>query len=386
LANWTTDIRRSWSEGLGPRKLRLNANESPWDLPPELKLQTLQALGDLPFSRYDYALRPRLIQALADYTGAQAEQIIPGNGADELIQLCQIALSRPGTRVICTSPTFVVYNLVAAALRLPFVNVPLLQPDFALDAAAVASAAREGDIVFLCRPNNPTGNIFPREQVLSLLDALEERGATAVVDEAYYEFSGETLVGEIISGRRSNLVVLRTMSKAFRIAGLRLGYAIASPQLVPALECARLHYNVSAATMVVALGVLANPHIARRTASALNSLRDILSSSLAGLPGVRVYPSHANFVLLSLPSPAVPVAAAMNAKGIIIRHYPGEPGLGNSIRVSVGSHRENLRVVAALGEVLAETSTSTPSPGAAPTPGATASPGASGDCALGGGA
>lgn len=355
LSNWTGDIRRDWREGLGRRRLRLNSNESPWDLPPELKLETLQALRDLPFSRYDYALRPRLIQALADYTGAAGEQIIPGNGADELIQLCQIALSRPGTRVICTSPTFMVYGLVAAALRLPLVNVPLLPPGFDLDPDAVAATAREGDIVFLCRPNNPTGNIFPRDQVLELLARLEERGATAVVDEAYYEFSGETLAGEVISGRRGNVVVLRTMSKAFRIAGLRLGYAIAAEPLVPALERARLHYNVSAATMVIALGVLANPKIARRTASALNRLRDVLSASLAELPGVRVYPSRANFVLLSLSCLAAPVVSALAARGIIIRQYPGEPGLEKSIRVSVGSHRENRTVAAALREVLAQT-------------------------------
>lgn len=362
MAKWSVDIRRGWKEGLGPGRLRLNANESPWDLPPRLKLETLQALGQLPFSRYDFALRPRLVQALAGYTGAPPELIVPGNGADELIQLCQIALSRAGTRVICTPPTFVVYGQVARALRLPLVGVPLLTPGFGLAADELVQTAREGDIVYLCRPNNPTGNVFPRSQVLEVLERLDDRGATVVVDEAYHEFSGETVADEAISGRRRNVVVLRTMSKAFRIAGLRLGYAIAAGPLAPELERARLYYNVSAATMVVALGVLADPRMVRRTASALNRLREVLAGELADLRGVTVHPSRANFLLVSLPCAAEPVARALLGRGILVRHYPGEPGLERSLRVSVGSRRENAQVVAALRAVLAGMAPDEPRP------------------------
>ncbi|MDP2870988.1 MAG: histidinol-phosphate transaminase [Bacillota bacterium] len=352
MANWTVDLRRGWREGLGGGRLRLKDNESPWDLPPELKLEILRALGDLPFSRYDFALRPRLLKALADYTGAPPEAIVPGNGADELIQLCQIALSRPGTRVICTSPTFVVYGQVARALRLPFVDVPLRSPGFGLPASELADAAGPGDIVFLCRPNNPTGNVFPRQQVIELVSTLEQRDARVIVDEAYFEFCGETMADEVIGGGRKNLVILRTMSKAFRLAGLRLGYAIASGPMAQELERARLLYNVSAATMVAGLGVLANPQIARRTAAALNRLRDLLAADLSRLPGVLVHPSQTNFMLLSLPCRAEPVVRALAARGIIIRHYPGEAGLERSVRVSVGNGKANLRVAAALGETL----------------------------------
>jgi histidinol-phosphate aminotransferase len=352
MTDWIDNVRRGLNAGLSSRRLRLHANESPWDPPPALKREIAAALAEVPFSRYDFALRPQLVSALSAYSGVPEKCVIPGNGADELIQLCAIALSGSGARILCTEPTFVMYSQTGAALRLPVVNIPLLEPDFSLDAQRLVSTARAGDIVFLCRPNNPTGNLFPRDQALQVLGDLDQKGAYLVVDEAYFEFCGETLAGEVAAGRRGGLVVLRTMSKAFRLAGLRLGYALASPGLADRVEGVRMPYNVSAATMVAALAVLSRPGLARRTAAALNALKAELQDGLADIPGLRPYPSRTNFILCAVPCGAAELQEAMAARGVLIRHYPGDRRLSRHVRVSVGNRRENARMLETMREAL----------------------------------
>jgi len=309
-------------------------------------------MSRLPFERYDFALRSQLAEALAGYSGVPAGQIVLGNGADELIQICMMALPKPGGRVIITGPTFIVYPVTAAALGRPVVDVPLLKPGFRLDEAGLLATARAGDLVFICRPNNPTGNVFPRQQVLDLIVRLSERDVRVVLDEAYFEFAGETMADLIFNPALTNLVVLRTLSKAFRLAGLRIGYALCAPQLVKSLESARLLYNLSASSTLAALGVLSRPELARETAESIRALRDGLAAALAVLPGVTVHPSETNFLLVDLPCPTGTIVAALAAQGILIRDYPGEAGLERSVRISVGLAEDNGRVVAALAGAL----------------------------------
>jgi len=345
-------IRQAWREGLGPGLVRQHANESPWDVPAELKADIIQMLAELPFSRYDWALRPLLLAALARYTGMPADCIVPGTGADELIQLSMISLVGPGGRVVTTSPTFFVYPHTAAALGREVQDVPLRRPGYELDVAGLRRAVRPGDLVFICRPNNPTGNVFAAADVLQVLDDCEARGATVVLDEAYYEFCGQTLVDEIISGRRERVLALRTMSKAFRLAGLRLGYALLARPLVEPFERARLTYNISAASMVAALGVLSQPALAARTAKTTAELRSRFSERLAGLPGVTVHPSETNFIFVELPCAAEPVQRALAEQGLLLRYFAGSEQLAQALRISIGDDDDNEKIVAALDQAL----------------------------------
>lgn len=345
---WGDEARRAWRRELGPGKVRQHANESPWEIPPGLRREILAVIADLPFGRYDFALRGQLTEALARYSGVPARQIVLGSGADELIQLCMIALPGPGGRIVITNPTFFVYPHTARALGREVCDVPLRRPGFELDAPGLLAAARPGDLVFICRPNNPTANVFPEAATRSLLAELDHRGINAVLDEAYYEFCGSTLADEIATGRRRHLVVLRTLSKAFRLAGMRVGYALAADPLVASLEGARLAYNLSAASMVAALGVLSRPALARRTAENTARLRAGLEAGLAALPGVTVHPSQTNFVLVELPCPAGPVQQSLAAEGILLRNFPGDGPLANCLRISVGEQAANLRVIGAL--------------------------------------
>lgn len=345
-------IRQAWLEGLGPDKVRQHANESPWDVPAELKAGIIQMLDELPFCRYDWALRPLLLASLARYTGMPADCIVPGTGADELIQLSMISLVGPGGRVVITSPTFFVYPHTAAALGREVQDVPLRRPGYELDVAGLRQAVRPGDLVFICRPNNPTGNVFAAADVLQVLDDCEARGATVVLDEAYYEFCGQTLVDEITSGRRERVLALRTMSKAFRLAGLRLGYALLAPSLVEPFERARLTYNISAASMVAALGVLSQPALAAQTAEITAALRGRFMEELAGLPGLTVHPSETNFIFVELPCAAEPLQRALAEQGLLLRHFPGSEQLARALRISVGEDDDNQKIVAALGQAL----------------------------------
>jgi histidinol-phosphate aminotransferase len=321
-------------------------------MPAGLRREILAVMAEMPFGRYDFALRQQLIESLASYAGVPARQIIPGNGADELIQMCMIALPGPGGRIVITNPTFFVYPHTAGALGREVVDVPLLRPGFELDGPSLLATARPGDLVFICRPNNPTGNVFPEQATRDVLAELDDRGVRVALDEAYYEFCGSTLRDEIATGRRRHLVILRTLSKAFRLAGMRIGYALAASELVAPLERARLAYNLSAASIVAALGVLSRPALARRTAEGIARLRVDLAAGLAALPGVTVHPSEANFLLVELPCPAAPVQQRLAEQGILLRHFPGDRLLASSLRISVGEQAANLRVIQGLEAAL----------------------------------
>jgi len=347
-SSWAAAAKEAWRSALGPDRVRQHANESPWELPAELKAEVLDVLAEMPFGRYDFALRPLLLEALAGYTGVPAAQIIPGNGADELIQLCMMALPAPEGRVVITNPTFFVYPYTAGALGRTVVDVPLLRPGFTLDLEGLRQAARPGDLVFVCRPNNPTGNVFAETGVRSLLDQWDGQGVRVVIDEAYYEFCGSTLVDEVTSGRRRGVVILRTLSKAFRLAGLRIGYALSCPELVPLLERARLTYNLSAASIAGALGVLSRPDLARETAALVAGVRPAFENALTTIPGVTVYPSETNFILVDLPCAAAPVQEQLAAKGILLRNFPGDEALSRNLRITVGEAAANDKVVSAL--------------------------------------
>lgn len=356
MAGWSEQAINAWREGLGGGKIRQHANESPWDIPADLKAEILETMAQLPFGRYDFALRQQLTAAVSRYSGVPAEQIVLGNGADELIQVCMMSLPAAAGRIIITSPTFIVYPMTAAALRREVVDVPLLEPGFRLDSEALVRTARPGDLVFICRPNNPTGNLFRRDQVEATVQALTGCGVRVVIDEAYYEFCGETMADLVLDPGCTSVVVLRTLSKAFRLAGLRIGYALVAPPLVQSMERARLLYNLSAASTVGALGVLSRPEMAQQTAAEVAALRDRLAADLATVPGVTVHPSVTNFILVDITFDAPAVARVMSQQGILIRDYPGEPGLEQSLRISVGTASDNERVVSALAATLADLS------------------------------
>jgi histidinol-phosphate aminotransferase len=279
--------------------------------------------------------------------------VLPGNGSDELIIALLSSLGRRVSGVVLPWPSFAFYRRVGEALGVPLSLLPL-GPDFSLTPEGLLEALARGreNLVILCRPNNPTGNLFGRDVVLGALEA----GAWVVVDEAYHEFCGETVTDLLARHRR--LLVLRTMSKAFALAGLRVGYALGHPETLALMRGVMQPYGVDAFSQTAALVVLGCTEVTRAWVRAVCEERERLLRELRDLPGVRPWPSHANFLLVELLPGAVPPAAELVAiladRGVRVRYWPDEPRLRDCFRVSVGLPEENSRFLRELRRVLAD--------------------------------
>ncbi len=328
--------------------LKLDAMENPFRLPPELARALGDVLSHVPVNRYPDpaapALRQRLREAMAIPSGLE---LLLGNGSDEIIQILTTALARPGATVLAPEPSFVMYRMSASAAGMRYVGVPL-GGDFRLDEAAMLAAIATHDpaLTWIAYPNNPTGNLFPRESILRIVAAA--RGLVAV-DEAYYAFSGgATLLDEI--GRHPNLVLVRTVSK-LGLAGLRLGLAVGPREWITELEKLRPPYNVNVLTAAAAEFLLAHGAVFEEQTRALVAQRARLEAGLDRLR-VRRFESAANFVLARVPD-APAAFEGLKARGILVRNLHGShPLLSHCLRLTVGAPDENAKLLEALASVL----------------------------------
>lgn len=345
--------------------LRLHLNESSYGAPPEVIARALAAAGGR-LNRYPDATAARLRSLYADYanasaglTGADAvlpEQVVPTNGGDEAILNTVLALRPSIGQVVVMPPTFSEYARAAGVAGLPVVEAPLT-PDYRVDLDRLAAAVRAApSLVFICDPNNPTGDFLGAAEVLEAVTRIRPESFVAV-DEAYWEFAagapgerGRTLAG-LVAGHR-NLVIIRTMSKAFSLAGARIGLTIAAPDLARRLDSVRMVFNINALTMAIAEEVLADPAYVRDVTARVIAGRARLAQGLARIPGVSPYPSWTNFVFARTARTAAEVFRDMEARGILIRHYPKIERLSHHIRVAVGTPDEIDRCLEALAETM----------------------------------
>jgi histidinol-phosphate aminotransferase len=329
--------------------VKLDANESPFAPSPGLEAAIVEAFRGLPIHRYPDPEASELRKVLARRLGVPAEQLILGNGSDELIQMLLMAVAGPGVTVMAPVPTFSMYELGARALGLRFVGVPL-DARFALDAAAWRAALeRERPrAVFLSLPNNPTGNCLDDA---AILDTLDRCRGLVVVDEAYFDYSGRTVLPEL--PRRAGLVVLRTLSK-IGMAGLRLGILAAGPAVVGELNKVRLPYNINMLSQAVARLALEHDAEVRAHVKAILRERDALQRALRAFPEVEVFPSEANFLLLRTPFPDGAIHGALARQGVSVRRFGGDPALARCLRVSVGLPEENAGFLDALKRALGD--------------------------------
>jgi histidinol-phosphate aminotransferase len=330
----------------GGRTAWLDANENP---------ETPSVHAPL-HNRYPDPQPADLVRRLAQLYGVAPASVLVTRGSDEGIDLLLRAFCRAGRDAILTTPpTYGMYRVAAAIQHARVVAAPLdAGRDFALDARAVLAAAtaapkssRGGDggvkLVFLCSPNNPTGALLDRAAVLRIARSLLGR-AVVVVDEAYLEFArARSLAAEL--PRHPNLVVLRTLSKAYGLAGIRCGATLADPVLIGVLRKIIAPYPVPAPVLEAALAALAPAGLAaaRRSAATLVAARRQLATALAKLPAVRrVWPSDANFLLVQVDD-ASGLLAAARARGIVLRDRSKD--FANTIRLTIGTPEENARVL-----------------------------------------
>jgi histidinol-phosphate aminotransferase len=329
--------------------VRLCSNENPWPLPEEVIQAILKASGEV--QRYPDPEAYLLKRALSKHLGVSPAEVVVGGGTEGVLCTLFQALVEVGDRVVIPQPTYPVYALSVAAAGGECDFVPLLE-DFSLPIDRVVSACGERTkAVVICNPNNPTGNILERQDLLNLAVRLEERKTLLVVDEAYAEYVSDPryLCGVELFRQLSNVVILRTFSKIYGLAGLRIGYAIAPKPIAEAFGKVRRVFSVNAIGQAAAIAALGcQDHISSiRDRTILE--RDRMHRVLCNM-GVRVHNTHANFLLISL-TRANDIYEALLAKGVIVRN--GEDlGLEGTIRVTVGLPEENDRFLKEFDRVL----------------------------------
>ena len=327
---------------LGEDTLRLNSNEA------ARSLGTLEIDG---LNRYPEARPAQLNRAMAAYYGVAPGHVLATRGSSEGIDLLIRTFCRPDTdSILTTPPAFELYGIYASVQGAATLTAPLRADDgFALDADSLLDTCDERTkLVFLCSPNNPVGTVIPRDTIVRIVEARAGR-SIVVVDEAYVEYSGLESTANLIE-RCDNLVVLRTLSKAHALAGARCGAVLAGTETIRLLDGVLAPYALSSPVIASALHALSGERLAASQALVARTIaeRERMRTELADCPAVaRVWPSHANFLFVRLHRLAT-VKAALDAAGIAIRTFSGDPLLAGCARITVAAKQDNDRLLDAL--------------------------------------
>jgi histidinol-phosphate aminotransferase len=330
--------------------VKLNQNESPYDLPDDLKDELAERFREVAFNRYPSEQPDRLRRALAGYTGHDEDGILIGNGSNELTYTFGQCLIEPGAPVVLPRPMFSLYEKVVRLEDGEVVGVPPRGEDLTFDAEAICEAVRRRDPVLtvLATPNNPTGRAMSLTEVEAVAEAAE---GFVLVDEAYTEFA-ETKSALALLDEHPNVLVMRTFSKAFGLAGLRLGYVLARPAVVRELMKARLPFMVDRMAEETALALLDRPDLlADRIRRLKESCRE-LTEALWAMRGVTVVPSQTNFVLFRAGRDPGDLLDRLAEKGVLVRDMSGYPETAGYLRVNAGTPRENKAFLDALEKIL----------------------------------
>ncbi|TFW21966.1 histidinol-phosphate transaminase [Duganella callida] len=333
--------------------IKLDAMENPYHLPHHLREDLAQRLADVALNRYPVASYASIKRRIQDKLGVPAGyEVILGNGSDELISILCMACAMQDRRAVVVAPTpsFVMYQRSAQFAGMDYVGVPL-KADLTLDLPAMLAAIQEHKpaLVFLSYPNNPTGNLFAEDDIVAIIRALDGFGL-AVVDEAYEPFAQQTFMHRL--PEFPNLVVMRTVSK-LGLAGIRLGYMSAAPQLLAEFDKVRPPYNINVLTQVAAEFALDHVEVLNQQAAALRAARADLMAALARMPGVEVFPSAANFILIRVPNSDDAHAKLLSHKVLIKNVSKMHSVLANCLRITVSTPEENSAFLDAFAASLA---------------------------------
>jgi histidinol-phosphate aminotransferase len=327
--------------------VRLNTNECPAPLPQGFSEELARAVHDLPLNRYPDGQMTRLREDLAAHHGHDVEGTWTANGSNEVLTELLLAYGGPGQRAVVFEPTYMLHSRLAWLTHTDRVEIRLAPPFELSDTAVGEALAAAPNVVFVCSPNNPTGNAQPIEAIASLA---ERTDALVIVDEAYIEFGGESAVKLVAD--HANLAVVRTFSKAFAMAGARLGYVLTSPDVVADLQRVRLPYHMSALTQTAGIIALGHAGEALSLLGSIRAQRDRIVEALSEVPGITVFPSDANFVLFTPPGPhdATRVWQGLLDRGVLVRDLTAV--VPNALRVTAGSEHEVELFLTGLREVL----------------------------------
>lgn len=327
--------------------IKLNQNESPWDLPMSLKVSIIERLVQTDFNRYPLEDPIALKKQLAKYYGVMVDQIVMANGTNVLIQALVNATSHQN-KVLLVDPTFSVYEIQAKLFGNTVIKVPL-NDDFSLPVERMIRTIKQEQpsLVFIPNPNAPTGNLFDKQSLHRIISAAN---CLVVIDEAYYPFSHETVIEWL--GEFHNLVILRTFSKAFALAGARFGFALCDSEVSHNLEKVLLPFCVSRLTCAVIEEILKKTKFMDQYVKDLNKERDRLLAQMQEIQQIKVFNSHANYILFKVENASI-VFQKLLKQGVIVRNVSDDSFLKDCLRVTVGTADENKAFIKALQKVYA---------------------------------
>ena len=331
-----------------PAEVLISANESPYDISAELRAEIAEAVAAVPFNRYPDPLANELRDMIAQAHGLTRDQVLLGNGGDELLFNVALAYGCAGRKMINLTPTFSVYELNARLNNTEVVAIPR-KADLSIDEEAVLARVAEGDISYIVvtSPNNPTGAVAGHEFVERLLNATD---ALVLLDEAYGEFAEETCLDLLKD--HENLLILHTFSKAFSLAGVRLGYVLGSENVIREFIKFRQPYSVDAVSQAIAKVVYAHRDQFMEKARELGAAARAVAARVAEMPGVEaVYPTDANFFLFKVPRAGL-VWQMLYDQGVLVRDFSRGAGPTACLRVTAGSPEENQLFLSALENAL----------------------------------
>ncbi len=330
--------------------IKLDAMENPYTWPENIKEKWLKVIKDCPINRYPDPECSSLAKVIKESNGIpEKSEVLLGNGSDEIIQLLLMALPNDAT-VLAPSPGFVMYQQIALSLGLNYQSVPLLADSFELDLGAMLGVIKlhQPAVIFLAYPNNPTGNLFDRVAIETIIRTTK---GLVILDEAYAPFAQASFIEQL--PEYSNLLVMRTVSK-LGLAGLRLGYIAGDNSVIEQLNKIRLPYNINTLTQVTAEFALKNQALFTEQTEQICLDRAIVLEKLNQLSGITAYPSSANFILFKTKeNQATEIFEGLKNRGILIKNLSPQGGLlEDCLRVTVGKPEENDAFLDALNTII----------------------------------
>lgn len=325
--------------------IKLNQNESPNDIPGNIKNIIIDKLKNKKWNIYPEFIPEELYKKIAKYYKLKKENIILGNGSNEMIFTIFAATLEPGKKIIISEPTFTVYNLIASNLNADIKTI-MLKKDLTFNVdEIIKESSSSGTVTIICSPNNPTGTYIAFNDLKRIIKA---SGGIVIVDEAYIHFGGESVL-KLINEYR-NLIVLRTFSKVFGLAGLRIGLMISNKELIKELLKVKLPYNINVFTLITLDAILDNINIVNNNLKLILEEKKYLEENLSNFKEISVTPSATNFFLIKVKNSKWLFEKLLKF-GILVRDVSYYPMLDNCLRVSIGTKIENKALIDALKKI-----------------------------------
>ncbi len=326
-----------YNEQFMPCKYKLNANESPYNVTDFVKKEMLNWLEkESSFNIYPDSDSTQLRESLAEFWGLSAENFICGVGSDQVIDFITKVFIENDDIIVIPTPTFSMYALTGIINRAKIVKVDC---DYNINPRELIDTVKQNNakILFLCNPNNPTGTEISRDAIMEILHNVD---CTVVLDEAYGEFSDFSLIPLV--NNYENLIVLRTFSKAYSLAGIRVGYGVGGKNIINAVNIVKTPYNLPSFSEKIAILALKDNKEYRHRIDYLNKQRDILFENLKEISWLKVYPSKANFLFIKSEKE---VSHILEEKGILIRRFPKTQEYSETLRITVGTAEQNEEIL-----------------------------------------